>query len=75
MEIEDVAAYGIGLSLFLVSNPIGWVSALVIGSVGASISYAGGKGATVLYSSLGEDIDVANFTKIDSLCTGVFNTK
>ncbi len=67
--------YGIGIGIFLISNPVGWVAALAIGTVGAGMSYAGGKGATSLYSSLGEDVDVAHFSTIDKLCTDIFNKK
>jgi len=66
------ALYGVGLTIILASNPIGWVAALTIGAVGAGLSYGGGKAMGNLYTSLGEETDVAHFSTIDKLCTDVF---
>jgi len=66
-------AYGVAVGILLISNPVGWAAALVIGAVGAGGSFLAGKGTAKIYTSLGEEADVAHFTTIDNLYTKVFN--
>jgi len=65
--------YGAVVGILIASNPVGWVAALVIGAGGVAASYGGGKGAAKLYTSLGEEVDVAHFSTINQVCANVFN--
>lgn len=72
--VETVASTSIGLAsgaligLFLVSNPIGWGTALVLAAGSAAISYAAGKGARKAYKLSGTEVDFVSGFGIDSVC-------
>lgn len=72
--VETVASTSIGLvggallGLFLVSNPIGWGTALVLATGSAAISYGSGKFAKKLYDIYGNEVDFVEGTGVNKLC-------
>lgn len=72
--VESVASTSLGLAsgaiigLFLVSNPIGWGTALVLAAGSAAIGYAAGKGARKAYNLSGSEIDFVSGLGVDSVC-------
>jgi len=61
------ALAGYGISLFLISNPIGWGTAIVLAMGSVAVSYGSGKGVRALYNTYGE-IDLVAETGIDRIC-------
>jgi hypothetical protein len=59
---------GVLIGLFLVSNPIGWGTALVLAVGSTAIGYGTGKGVRKLYSIHGSEIDLVSGTGISKLC-------
>lgn len=59
---------GIVIGLFVVSNPIGWGTALVLATSGAAASYLAGKVALRVYSSNFSEIDLVNGAGVDQVC-------
>ncbi len=51
----------IAVGILLISNPVDWSAALVIGAGG---SFIAGKGTANVYTSLGKEADAAHFTTI-----------
>lgn len=68
-------AYGaaVGLTLFLLATPVGWVGALAIAAGGAAFSYGAGQVAGSLYDATGRKIDFAHQTGINTICAGGTN--
>lgn len=72
--VETVATttMGIGLGvvvgLFLVSNPIGWGTALVLAVGTTAISYGTGKVVGYGYEASGRKVDFVSGTGVDKLC-------
>lgn len=72
--VETVASTGVGLGLgvvvglFLISNPIGWGTALVLATGSAAISYASGKSARGAYNLVGGKVDLVSGSGVDSVC-------
>jgi hypothetical protein len=72
--VETVASTAVGfgssllVGLFLVSNPVGWGTALVLATGTVALSYASGKGARVAYDQYGSRIDLVSGTGVDSVC-------
>ena len=61
-------AMGLGLGILLMSTPVGWVTAIILG-VGSSLaSYGIGKGAKYVYNGYLQRIDFAEITRADQLC-------
>ena len=72
--VETITSTGVGVALglaagfFLVSNPVGWGVALVIGASTALTSYGAGKLVGLGYSEYASDIDVEDALYIDKVC-------
>ena len=72
--VETVASTGAGIGssaligLFLISNPVGWGTALVLATGSVALSYASGKGARMAYDVLGNRIDLVSGTGVDAVC-------
>ena len=58
---------GLSIGLFLVSNPIGWGTAIVLAMGSTALSYGAGKGVRFLYDTHGE-IDFVTGTGVDRIC-------
>ena len=56
------------MGLFLISNPIGWGTALVLAVGTTAVGYMSGKIARTVYSLNGEKIDFITGTGVDSIC-------
>lgn len=73
--VETVTGTGVGLALgvavgiFLVSNPVGWGAALVIGAGSAAMSYGAGKTAKKIYTVRGQSVDLVSGMGIDKVCS------
>ncbi len=59
---------GSAIGLFLVSNPIGWGTAIVLAIGSTTISYGAGKGATLAYDKYGSQVDFVSGTGTDKIC-------
>lgn len=57
------------LTIFLVSNPVGWGAALVLGAGSAALSYGLGKGAKKAYTASGSTVDLVSGLGIDKVCS------
>lgn len=72
--VETVSSTTAGLvvggliSIFLVSNPVGWGTALVIGAGSAALSYGLGKGAKGIYTATGAKVDFVSGLGVDKVC-------
>lgn len=72
--VETVASTAIGLGagalvgIFLVSNPVGWGTALVLAAGTAAASYGTGKLARGAYTMRGREVDFVSGLGIDSRC-------
>ena len=72
--VETVASTSVGVGagvvvgLFLVSNPIGWGTALVLAVGGAAISYGSGKLARYAYDKSGNKVDFVSGAGINKIC-------
>jgi len=62
------AALGWGVGLFLISNPIGWGTAIVLAVGSVATSYGMGKGARLAYDTYGGEIDFVAGIGVDRLC-------
>ena len=54
--------------LFLVSNPIGWGTALVLAAGSAALSYGSGKLARYTYDTVSSQIDFVSGSGIGRIC-------
>ena len=61
-----VAGYAVGL--FLVSNPVGWGTALILAAGTAAVSYASGVGVREAYTAVGHKVDLVSGLGVDSIC-------
>lgn len=72
--VETVASTSVGLvagaavTLFLVSNPVGWGTALVLAAGSAALSYGLGKGTRMAYSLSGTEVDLVSGLGVDKVC-------
>lgn len=72
--VETVASTGVGLvagaavTLFLVSNPVGWGAALILAAGSAAVSYGAGRGARKVYTLHGKEVDLVSGFGVDSVC-------
>lgn len=72
--VETVASTSVGLvagaaiTLFLVSNPVGWGTALVLAAGSAALSYGLGKGTRLAYSLSGTEVDLVSGLGVDKVC-------
>jgi hypothetical protein len=72
--VESVASATVGalggamIGLFLISNPIGWGTALVLAAGTAAWSYNAGKYAAHLYDTRGRSVDLVKSLGVDKLC-------
>lgn len=72
--VETVASTSVGLAagaavtLFLVSNPVGWGTALVLAAGSAVISYGSGKFVRKAYSLSGSEVDLVPGLRVDTVC-------
>jgi hypothetical protein len=58
--------YGVGL--FLISNPIGWGTALVLATGTTVVGFGAGQGLKKLYNANFKEVDIVNATRVDQLC-------
>ena len=72
--VETVTSTGAGfiagltVSLFLISNPVGWGTALVLAAGSAAIAYGSGKLAREGYTMSGAKVDLVSGMGLDSVC-------
>ncbi len=72
--VETIASTTVGVGIgmivgvFLVSNPIGWGTALVLAVGSSAVAYIGGKYARYSYDRYGNRVDFASGTGIDQIC-------
>lgn len=72
--VETVASTGAGLvagaaiTLFLVSNPVGWGTALILATGSVAVSYGAGRGARKAYTAHGREVDMVSGLGVDSVC-------
>lgn len=72
--VETVASTSVGLAagyvvtLFLISNPVGWGTALVLAAGSAAISYSSGRLARRAYTTFGKEVDFVSGAGVDSVC-------
>lgn len=72
--VETVASTAVGLAggvivgIFLVSNPIGWGTALVLAAGSAAVSYGLGKASRAVYTTYGKEVDLVSGLGVDSVC-------
>jgi len=59
---------GYGVTIFLISNPIGWGTAIVLAVGSVAVSYGLGKSVRYLYGTHGKEIDLVEGTGIDRIC-------
>lgn len=65
-SVGVVAGFAVGL--FLVSNPIGWGTALVLAAGSAAVSYGSGKTARYAYDKFGNKVDFVSGAGVDNIC-------
>ena len=67
---STATSFGAGavVGLFLVSNPIGWGTAIVLAAGSAALSYGTGKAARVLYDISGTQIDLVSGSGVGKIC-------
>ena len=72
--VETIASTSIGLAagyavtLFLISNPVGWGTALVLAAGSAAVSYSSGRLARRAYTTFGKEVDFVSGAGVDSIC-------
>lgn len=72
--VETVASTAVGTGLgvaagiFLVSNPVGWGTALVLAVGSAAVSYGAGKAARRSYTLSGTNVDFVSGAGVDTVC-------
>lgn len=72
--VETVASTTVGLvsgaviGLFLVSNPIGWGTALIIATGSVAVGYMSGKAARKAYTLSGTDVDLVTGSGVSLIC-------
>jgi len=72
--VETIASTTVGIGigavvgLFLVSNPIGWGTAIVLAVGSAALSYGAGRVARYSYDKSGSKIDFVSGSVIGSVC-------
>jgi|SRR5690554_4887983 len=72
--VETIASTTVGLvggalvSLFLISNPVGWGTALVLATGTAATSYGLGKLTQYVYTEYGNKIDLVSGAGVSSIC-------
>ncbi|MEJ2754275.1 MAG: hypothetical protein P8104_00145 [Gammaproteobacteria bacterium] len=62
------AAGTVAVSVFIASNPVGWVVGLTLGVGVAAGSYGVGKGFSYLYDRFGKKHDLVRMGRLDRLC-------
>lgn len=61
-------ATGFAVGLFLISNPIGWGTAIVLAVGSTALSYGAGKGAGYTYDISGTKIDFVSGSGVGNIC-------
>src|SRR5690554_5056794 len=61
-------AAGVVVGIFLVSNPVGWGTALVLAAGSAAASYGTGVAAKKFYTLKGNELDIVSGLGVDSVC-------
>jgi len=59
---------GWAVGVFLVSNPVGWGTALVLAVGTAAVSYGLGKGVQNAYTTFGNKVDLVSGMGVNSIC-------
>ena len=59
---------GAMVSLFLISNPVGWGTAIVLAAGSVAASYAAGKAARVAYDASGAKVDFVTGSGVGNIC-------
>lgn len=67
---STVTGFGVSavVGLFLVSNPIGWGTAIVLAVGTTALSYGTGKAARFIYDTSGSEIDLVSGSGIGKIC-------
>ena len=72
--VETLASTGVSflggyvVGLFLVSNPIGWGTAIVLATGSAAVSYGMGKFARNVYNTFEAPIDFVTGSGVSNIC-------
>lgn len=72
--VETVASTSVGIvagwtvGLFLISNPVGWGTALVLAAGTAAVSYASGQFGKKVYTAYGTEVDLVSGLGVDAVC-------
>ncbi len=72
--VEIITSTGVGIGLgfavgvFLVSNPIGWGTAIVLAVGSTALSYGAGKLTRLAYDKLGMEVDFVTGTGVSRIC-------
>ena len=72
--VETIASTTVGVvvgwavGVFLVSNPVGWGTALVLAVGTAAVSYGLGKGVQNAYTTFGNKVDLVSGMGVNSIC-------
>jgi len=73
--VESITSTAVGMGtsalvgLFLVSNPIGWGTAIVLAAGSTAVGYASGKVAKSFYNSIESKPNLVASTGIESICS------
>lgn len=59
---------GLALTAFLISNPVGWATILVLGTASAVGSYKAGKAFRDIYTTSGAKVDFVSMSGVDTIC-------
>lgn len=59
---------GFGVGLFLISNPIGWGTALALAAGTTAAGFGAGQGFKRLYNASFKEVDIVNATRVDQIC-------
>lgn len=72
--VETVTSAAVGtiasvaLGVMLVGTPVGWVTAIILGTGTTLAAYGSGKGVRMLYTNSGDKIDLVNGLGINKVC-------
>ena len=72
--VETIMSTGVGviagatIGLFLISNPIGWGTAIVLAVGSTAASYAAGKFTRFVYTQSGTKIDLVSGIGVNRIC-------
>ena len=62
------SGFGVAVGAFLISNPVGWGTAVVLALAGAAASFGGGQLARYVYNQKGGQVDFVNGLGLEGIC-------